>query len=84
MNTALLMSYSAIFIHNNNRVMSSICNDSNHWCYKSGLRIKSSDPGLIQLNKTEYKNCIQYCEENIICKGFECRHVDLHLFHVFL
>ncbi len=51
--------------------MSSLCNKSSHWCQKSGFRVKFSDPGLIQFNQTEYTSCIQYCEGNIICKGFE-------------
>ncbi len=68
MNFVLIISYSAIFIHNINWVKTSFCDESNYWCYKSGLRIKS---GLIQLNQTEYTSCIQYCEENMICKGFE-------------
>ena len=71
MNIVLVISFSVITFHNINLVMSSFCNKSNHWCQKSGFRIKYLDLRFIQLNQSEYKSCIHYCTENVICKAFE-------------
>ncbi len=54
-----------------NGVVSTSCDNTQFWCKKSGFGLKSSDPGFLTFNQTEYKHCVSYCHENLACKTFE-------------
>ena len=60
-----------IFLHNIVYILSSLCNNTQYWCHKSGYGLKHLDPRFSSFNHTDYKNCVQFCQENIQCKAFE-------------
>ncbi len=60
-----------IFLQNVICILSSLCNNTEYWCHKSGIGMKYLDSSFTIWNHTDYKNCVEFCQENIQCKAFE-------------
>ncbi len=60
-----------MILQNVDFIISLSCKDHSYWCYKSGLRLKYSDPASSILNESDYKVCVHYCQDSATCGGFE-------------
>ncbi len=60
-----------IFLQNILCIMSSVCNNSKYWCHELGAGLIHPDLSFVQLNISEYKECLMQCNENTTCQAFE-------------